>query len=81
MSPTSPAARDLAFIRDVVQRTERRVYPHAFHWAGIAIFVATLAATALPDWNGLILGPAQGLGLLLPGLQAERRVRRLGTEP
>lgn len=53
------------------------VYRRSFLYAGVLIFAASLAAMALPAWNGYILGPAMGLGLMVPGLQAERRVRAM----
>jgi hypothetical protein len=54
------------------------VYSREYLWAGIAIFAAAIAALALPEWSGFILGPAMGLGLLVPGLRTERRVRARG---
>ncbi len=35
---------------------------------------------ALPDVQGWILGPVMGLGMIVPGVMAERRVRRLREE-
>jgi hypothetical protein len=55
------------------------VYRREFLWSGLAIFVAAIAGMAWPQWNGLIVGPAMGLGLLIPGWRAERRVRELAA--
>jgi hypothetical protein len=56
------------------------VYRREFLWSAAAIFGAVLLAIAWPQWNGFFLGPAMGLGLLIPGLRAERRVRQLALE-
>lgn len=56
------------------------VYRHEFLWSGLAIFGGCVLAIALPDYNGYILGPFMGLGMIVPGLMAERRVRRLQEE-
>ena len=53
------------------------VYRREFLWSGAAIFATSLAAMALPEWSGVILGPVMGLGLIVPGLMAEKRVRAL----
>jgi hypothetical protein len=55
------------------------VYSREFLWAGAWIFAGFLAALLLPGYEGLVLGPAMGLGLLVPGMIAERRVRRRGS--
>jgi hypothetical protein len=56
------------------------VYSVEFFWSGLAIFAgAVVALFFLPYW-GFILGAAMGLGILVPGLIAERRVRRLREE-
>lgn len=57
------------------------VYSREWLWAGVAIFAAAVAAMALPEWNGVILGPIMGLGMIVPGLAAERRVRRMAGTP
>jgi hypothetical protein len=64
---------NLAFMVGVVYRRE-------FLWSGIVIFAASIAAVAVRDYDGFILGPAMGLGLAVPGWMAERRVRRLREE-
>lgn len=51
------------------------VYDRAFLVASAVIFAGALAAIALPAWNGYILGPTMGLGMIVPGLRAERRLR------
>ncbi len=56
------------------------VYSREFLWSGVAIFAGTLLAMALPGWRGVVLGPTMGLGLIVPGLIAERRVRRMVRE-
>jgi hypothetical protein len=56
------------------------VYTREYLAAGIAILAGSLLALALPGHAGLIIGPFMGLGLIIPGLIAERRVARLRTE-
>ena len=56
------------------------VYRRAFLYAGIFIFLGAVVAIVLPQWNGFIVGPAMGLGMIVPGLQAERRVKQLQAE-
>ena len=56
------------------------VYRRSFLHAGLFIFAGAIAAILLPQWNGYILGPAMGLGMIVPGLQAEARVKRLRAE-
>lgn len=53
------------------------VYSREWLWAGAGIFAGAVAAMAFPDWNGVILGPVMGLGMIVPGVVAERRVRRM----
>ena len=48
--------------------------------AALFIFAGAVAAILLPHWNGYILGPAMGLGMIVPGLQAEARVKRLRAD-
>ena len=67
------AYANLAFMTGVV-------YTRDFLLSGIFIFVAVIIALAFSDYAGFILGPAMGLGLVVPGLLAERRVRHLGEE-
>jgi len=56
------------------------VYRREFMWAGVAIFAGTVVALALPDVAGYLLGPFMGLGMIVPGMMAERRVRDLREE-
>ena len=56
------------------------VYSAEYRWAGAFILAGSLVAMALPAWNGVVLGPAMGLGMIVPGLMAERRVRALAAE-
>lgn len=53
------------------------VYRREFIWSGLGIFVGCLLALKFPLVGGYILGPAMGLGMIIPGLMAERRVRQL----
>ncbi len=56
------------------------VYRREFMFWGLGIGAASIASMFLRDYNGFILGPAMGLGILVPGLRAERRVRRMREE-
>jgi hypothetical protein len=53
------------------------IYERDFLFSGAFIFAGCVLAILLQEWNGFILGPFMGLGMLVPGLRAERRVRRL----
>jgi len=53
------------------------VYTSEWRWAAVGILAAAVVAMFLPAYNGLIVGPAMGLGLIVPGLLAERRVARM----
>ena len=55
-------------------------YSRDFMIAGVGIFVGCILAIVFQDYNGYILGPFMGLGMLLPGLRAEARVRQLARE-
>lgn len=55
------------------------VYTREYLYAGVAIFAGSIAAMLFPQYMGYILGPAMGLGLMVPGLMGERRVRRLAA--
>lgn len=50
------------------------IYTKEFLYSGIAIFVGVIAAIVLQPYNGYILGPFMGLGLIVPGVIAEKRV-------
>lgn len=56
------------------------IYDKAFLVSGAVIFAASLVAIAVQSWCGYILGPAMGLGLILPGMRAEARVREMARE-
>lgn len=56
------------------------IYRRAFLYAGLFIFAGTVAAIIVPQYSGFILGPSMGLGMIVPGLQAEKRVKRLRAE-
>jgi hypothetical protein len=57
------------------------VYRREFLWAGIVIFAGAGVAMILAPWNGLVLGPVMGLGMILPGRLAEKSMARVaGTE-
>jgi hypothetical protein len=51
------------------------LYSREFAVAGAAIFAACLVAMAFPEWNGVILGPAMGIGMIVPARRAAARVR------
>ena len=56
------------------------VYMREYIVAGLAIATGTLIAWKVPDYSGFILGPFMGLGMIIPGVMAERRVARLRRE-
>jgi hypothetical protein len=56
------------------------VYSREFVWGGAFLLLGTCAAMPLGDTAGYVLGPVMGLGMIVPGLVAERRVRRLRRE-
>lgn len=51
------------------------VYSAEFRWAAVLIFLGALVALRFPAYAGLVLGPTMGLGMLVPGIVAMRRVR------
>jgi hypothetical protein len=53
------------------------VYAREYTFAGFAILAGAVAALFRPDLAGMILGPFMGLGMIIPGVMAERRVARL----
>ncbi|MBU1677169.1 hypothetical protein KKA85_15480, partial [bacterium] len=53
------------------------VYTREYLYAGVAIFAGSVLAMLFPLYMGYILGPFMGLGLMVPGLMGERRVRKL----
>jgi hypothetical protein len=56
------------------------VYSREFLGFGLFIFVASVAALAAMRYSGFILGGAMGLGMIIPGIMAERRVARMIRE-
>ena len=56
------------------------VYEREFLWAAVAILVGVVLAIVFQDHAGYILGPFMGLGMIVPGLRAEERVRRMVQE-
>jgi len=64
------AYANMAYMIGVVYRKEYLV-------AGLAIAAATFVAWTMPPYRGFILGPFMGLGMIIPGVMAERRVARL----
>ncbi len=67
------AYANMAFMLGVVYRPEYRL-------AGGAILCATLAAMTWMRYSGFILGPAMGLGMIVPSWMAERRVALIARE-
>ena len=53
------------------------IYERDFLVSGVAIFGGVVLALFFQHYNGYILGPVMGLGMILPGRRAEARVRRL----
>jgi hypothetical protein len=53
------------------------VYMREYTIAGLAILIGTVIALFHVEHAGMILGPFMGLGAMVPGLIAERRVARL----
>ena len=56
------------------------VYSREYLQSGLLIFAGTILAMVFEEWNGVILGPFMGLGMIVPGVMAERRVRRMAAE-
>jgi hypothetical protein len=56
------------------------VYSREYIWSGLFIFAGSLLAMVFREWSGVILGPFMGLGMIVPGVMAERRVRRMAAE-
>jgi hypothetical protein len=52
------------------------VYRRGFLLGAALIFAGVIAAIVFQPYNGYILGPCMGLGMILPGLAAEREVSR-----
>lgn len=56
------------------------IYTRDFLVAGAFIFLGCVAAMLFQAHCGYILGPIMGMGLIVPGVLAERRVRQLLEE-
>jgi len=56
------------------------VYMREYTIAGFAILLGTVIALFHVEHAGMILGPFMGLGAIVPGLIAERRVARLRSQ-
>ena len=56
------------------------VYSREFLVSAAVIFAGCIAAMFRPELNGLILGPCMGLGMIVPGVISERRVRKMAAE-
>ena len=56
------------------------VYAREYLFAGIFIAIGAIVALANVRFAGYILGPCMGLGMILPGIKAERRVARMRQE-
>jgi len=56
------------------------VYTREYTFAGLAILLGTVIALFNVEHAGMILGPFMGLGAMVPGLIAERRVARLRSQ-
>lgn len=56
------------------------VYTGEYLVAGAAIFAGSVIALLHVEVAGYVLGPCMGLGMIVPGLMAERRVARMRAE-
>ena len=65
---------NLAFMMGVV-------YNREFLVAGVCIFAGSIVAMFLRYYQGYILGPVMGLGILIPGLRAEARAKAIMGQP
>ncbi|MCG3135198.1 MAG: hypothetical protein HMLKMBBP_02704 [Planctomycetes bacterium] len=54
------------------------LYTREYLFAGVWILAGTVAAMALPEHQGYVLGPAMGLGMAVPGVLTMRRLRARG---
>jgi len=57
------------------------VYTREYLFSGIAIGAGALLALWRVEYAGYILGPFMGLGMIIPGVMAERRVARMRRDP
>ena len=56
------------------------VYSREYLVSAAVIFAGCIGAMFRPEFNGLILGPCMGLGMIVPGVISERRVRKMMAE-
>jgi hypothetical protein len=56
------------------------VYSRLVFWCGVPSLLAVLVMLRFPEHAGFVVGPAMGIGSLVAGLIAERRVARLRRE-
>ncbi len=56
------------------------VYSREYLASAAIIFAGCIAAMSFPEFNGLILGPCMGLGMIVPGVISMRRVRTAMAE-
>jgi hypothetical protein len=56
------------------------VYSREYLVSAAVIFAGCIGAMFRPELSGLILGPCMGLGMIVPGVISERRVRRMMAE-
>lgn len=56
------------------------IYSREFFFCGLPSLLATIAALHWVTWSGYLLGPAMGLGCIVAGTIAERRVARMRRE-
>lgn len=57
------------------------VYTREYMVSGFAILCGTLIALFFVEYAGMILGPFMGIGAMVPGVMAERRVARMRSGP
>ena len=55
-------------------------YSREYLVSAAVIFAGCIGAMFRPELSGLILGPCMGLGMIVPGVISERRVRRMMAE-
>jgi hypothetical protein len=58
--------------------TSGLLYRNDFLWASLFILAGVALAIVLQPWAGFVLGPFMGLGMIVPGMRAERS---LALEP
>ncbi len=53
------------------------IYSREYLVSAVVIFSGSVVAMSFPHFNGLILGPCMGLGMIVPGIISMRRVRKM----